>query len=128
MSKRNKGLVSPPQPIYKSIDTTEIISNGIISIGVLRNELDRLAHKHSGDKTLLEFDAGANNICVDVVEELPPVVPPKKPLTKEQRLVQAAQKVRAQTYLDDDVLNRHGHTTVSCEALKELFEAAGIKR
>jgi hypothetical protein len=38
-----------------------------------------------------------------------------------QRLKAAAEKVRYRAYLDDDVINRHPFTTVSCEALRELF-------
>lgn len=100
---------------------------GIYSIGELRKMLTHLAGQAEGDDTLLQFDAGANNISLDIVRKVPKEKKEKK-LTKEQELVAAAQKVAANTYLDDNVINRHTFTTVSCKALKELFEAAGINK
>lgn len=45
-------------------------------------------------------------------------------LTAEvERLRLAVEKVRANSYLDDNVINRHQFTTVGCEALRELFAA-----
>lgn len=42
------------------------------------------------------------------------------------RLREAARKVKAGSYLDDGVLFRHSATTTSCDALRELFVAAGL--
>lgn len=36
---------------------------------------------------------------------------------------EAAWAIRRGSYLDDDVINRHAYTTVSCEALRMLFAA-----
>lgn len=36
-------------------------------------------------------------------------------------LMETIQRVKANTYLDDDVINRHQHTTTECHSLKELF-------
>jgi hypothetical protein len=40
-----------------------------------------------------------------------------------ERLKSASEKVRANAYLDDNAINRHPFTTVSCKALRELFAA-----
>lgn len=39
------------------------------------------------------------------------------------RLRAAGQAVLSRAYLDDDVINRHSSTTVSCEALRQLRDA-----
>ncbi len=39
---------------------------------------------------------------------------------ENRQLREAAQRVLAECYTDDDILNRHSHTTVGCKALREL--------
>lgn len=36
-------------------------------------------------------------------------------------LERAIQRIKANSYLDDDVLNRHSCTTTGCEALRDAF-------
>jgi len=40
---------------------------------------------------------------------------------REKRLRDAVRKIKANSYLDDNVLNRHSFTTTGCEALREAF-------
>jgi hypothetical protein len=56
---------------YNSIACVDDFDAGVYTIAELREILDRLAVEHplTGERTLLEFDAGYNNICLDVVEK-----------------------------------------------------------
>lgn len=44
-----------------------------------------------------------------------------------ERLEKVGLGIRQNCYLDDNVINRHAFTTVSCEALRELFAAIATK-
>lgn len=46
-----------------------------------------------------------------------------KCVANEHRLREALEKILANCYRDDDVINRHPYTTVSCEALRNARAA-----
>lgn len=46
-----------------------------------------------------------------------------KCVANEHRLREALEKILANCYRDDDVINRHPYTTVSCEALRNAQAA-----
>ena len=70
-----------PDIVYEQLGAAEGLSDpGVISIKQLKEILHCLASKYeTGEATLLRFDAGYNNICVDVVKPKPKVSIPKPP-------------------------------------------------
>lgn len=74
----------------------------------------------SPDEAALMVLLGTNYLLEHAPERLTPL---ERRAACAEQLAAAGTRIKHACYLDDDVLNRRAFTTVSCEALREMFAA-----